>query len=198
MTLRGWGGAGKEGDFTVQEYAKDVERLMLELQVKKAVLVGYDMGSMVAQALALKLPDVVVSMVLFGAAAKLSEETVVIPSEEYTAGDVCEEATRWASIPSASAPAAGKVGSMGEGDPKFAFSRLAGPILGCLLRDPIVPYVGSELCGCWCWRCGVLVTAGARSFSHVTLIHHNAAPLTVHHHHDHRLDPGKELYRFHV
>ena len=68
VSMRGHGDAPKpESDYTIEELAGDVIALMEELDLGPAVLVGHSMGTMVAERIAIEVPERVLGLVLAGA-----------------------------------------------------------------------------------------------------------------------------------
>lgn len=66
VDLRGHGRSAGKGEFTVQRWAKDVGRLIGHLELPAVTLVGHSLGSLVAQYLAWKQPELVANLVLVG------------------------------------------------------------------------------------------------------------------------------------
>jgi len=72
VTLRGHGGSAKpDAGYTIGDFAADLAILLDRLEVERALVVGHSMGSMVAQQLALDLPERVRGLVLIGALTTL-------------------------------------------------------------------------------------------------------------------------------
>jgi 3-oxoadipate enol-lactonase len=64
--LRGHGRSQGRGRFTVEGWAKDVQKLIHHLELPAVTLVGHSMGSLIAQYLAQSSPDTVDQLVLIG------------------------------------------------------------------------------------------------------------------------------------
>ena len=66
LDLRGHGRSQGRGKFSVEGWAKDVERLIAHLELPPVTLVGHSLGTLVAQQLAHTNPEVVDELVLVG------------------------------------------------------------------------------------------------------------------------------------
>lgn len=66
MDLRGHGRSDGKGRFTVEGWANDVRGLIRHLQLPAVTLVGHSLGTLVAQALALREPGLVDELILIG------------------------------------------------------------------------------------------------------------------------------------
>lgn len=66
MDLRGHGRSAGKGKFSIEGWAKDVEKLMHHLELPAATLVGHSMGSLIVQHLAQTNPDSCDELVLVG------------------------------------------------------------------------------------------------------------------------------------
>lgn len=66
MDLRGHGRSNGRGQFSVEGWAKDVERLIKHLELPGATVVGHSLGTLIAQELAWKSPELVDKLVLVG------------------------------------------------------------------------------------------------------------------------------------
>ena len=66
MDLRGHGRSQGKGKFSIQQWAKDVQKLISHLELPAVTVVGHSLGSLVAQQLAATSPDQVESLVLVG------------------------------------------------------------------------------------------------------------------------------------
>jgi 3-oxoadipate enol-lactonase len=66
VDLRGHGRSQGRGKFSIEGWAKDVQRLIAHLELPAVALVGHSMGTLVAQELARSAPDVVDELVLVG------------------------------------------------------------------------------------------------------------------------------------
>lgn len=75
MDLRGHGRSAGKGEFTVQKWAKDVGSLIAHLELPAVTLVGHSLGSLVAQYLAWKQPEIVANLVLVGGISHFNPET---------------------------------------------------------------------------------------------------------------------------
>jgi 3-oxoadipate enol-lactonase len=67
LDLRGHGRSAGKGEFTIERWAKDVGKLITHLELPAVTLVGHSLGSLVAQYLAWKQPELVANLVLVGA-----------------------------------------------------------------------------------------------------------------------------------
>jgi 3-oxoadipate enol-lactonase len=75
MDLRGHGRSNGRGQFSIEGWAKDVERLISHLELPGATVVGHSMGSLVAQYLAWKRPELVDRLVLVGGISYFHPDT---------------------------------------------------------------------------------------------------------------------------
>jgi len=66
VDLRGHGRSQGRGKFSIEGWAKDVQRLIAHLELPPVTLVGHSMGTLVAQELARTEPDIVDELVLVG------------------------------------------------------------------------------------------------------------------------------------
>ncbi|MFO7960526.1 MAG: alpha/beta fold hydrolase [Nitriliruptoraceae bacterium] len=66
LDLRGHGRSQGRGKFTIEGWAKDVQKLLRHLELPAVTVVGHSMGSLVAQQLAHSSPDAVDQLVLLG------------------------------------------------------------------------------------------------------------------------------------
>jgi 3-oxoadipate enol-lactonase len=66
MDLRGHGRSAGKGKFSIEGWAKDVEKLLRHLDLPAATIVGHSMGTLVAQHLAQTSPDCCEHLVLVG------------------------------------------------------------------------------------------------------------------------------------
>jgi 3-oxoadipate enol-lactonase len=66
VDLRGHGRSQGRGKFTVEGWAKDIQRLIAYLELPAVTLVGHSMGTLVAQELARSAPELVDELVLVG------------------------------------------------------------------------------------------------------------------------------------
>jgi 3-oxoadipate enol-lactonase len=66
MDLRGHGRSAGKGKFSIEGWAKDVEKLIRHLELPAVTLVGHSMGTLVAQHLAQTNPDLCDQLVLVG------------------------------------------------------------------------------------------------------------------------------------
>jgi 3-oxoadipate enol-lactonase len=66
VDLRGHGRSQGRGKFSIDGWAKDIQRLIAHLELPAVALVGHSMGTLVAQELARSAPDVVDELVLVG------------------------------------------------------------------------------------------------------------------------------------
>lgn len=75
LDLRGYGHSDKPDVFaySTMEMAHDVIAFMDQLQISKAYLVGFSMGSFIAQAVAFSIPDRITKMVLISTGARMHE-----------------------------------------------------------------------------------------------------------------------------
>lgn len=72
LSMRGHGDSSKpDGPYGTEIMARDVQRVMDQLDIDRAVVVGHSMGSLVAQRLAQDSPERVSRLVLIGAFASL-------------------------------------------------------------------------------------------------------------------------------
>jgi 3-oxoadipate enol-lactonase len=82
LDLRGHGDSAGAGVKTVQELANDVLALLDHLEVERFVLIGHSMGGMIAQQMALAVPDRIERLVLMGTSHgpidELDPETVEV------------------------------------------------------------------------------------------------------------------------
>lgn len=79
LDLRGHGRSGGAGRFSIEGFGKDVEAVVRHLELPAVTLVGHSMGSLVAQHLAHRRPDLVSHLVLLGAISQFEPAT----SEAY-------------------------------------------------------------------------------------------------------------------
>ncbi len=66
LDLRGHGRSQGRGKFSIEGWAKDVQKLLRHLELPAVTVVGHSMGSLVAQQLAHSSPDAVDQLVLLG------------------------------------------------------------------------------------------------------------------------------------
>ncbi len=66
MDLRGHGRSAGKGKFSIEGWAKDVEKLIRHLELPAVTLVGHSLGTLVAQHLAQTNPDLCDQLVLVG------------------------------------------------------------------------------------------------------------------------------------
>lgn len=66
MDLRGHGRSGGKGTFSIEGWAKDVEKLIRHLELPAVTLVGHSLGTLVVQHLAQTKPDLCEKLVLVG------------------------------------------------------------------------------------------------------------------------------------
>ena len=66
LDLRGHGRSQGRGKFTIEGWAKDVQRLMRHLELPAVTLVGHSLGTLVAQYLAQTSPEAVDQLILIG------------------------------------------------------------------------------------------------------------------------------------
>ncbi len=66
LDLRGHGRSGGKGKFSIETWAKDVEKLIKHLELPAVTLVGHSLGTLVVQYLAERKPDLVERIVLVG------------------------------------------------------------------------------------------------------------------------------------
>ncbi|MBW3662087.1 MAG: alpha/beta hydrolase [Actinobacteria bacterium] len=66
LDLRGHGRSGGKGKFSIEVWARDVRKLVAELELPSATVVGHSMGSLIAQQLAHSEPEVCDELVLVG------------------------------------------------------------------------------------------------------------------------------------
>lgn len=71
LDLPGHGESKGEGKNSIEEYAEDVYNFMHDMHIESAVVTGLSMGSGIALTLALRYPQSVKALILFGAGAKL-------------------------------------------------------------------------------------------------------------------------------
>jgi 3-oxoadipate enol-lactonase len=75
VDLRGHGRSGGKGEFSIERWAKDVGKLISHLELPAVTLVGHSLGTLVAQYLAWKQPELVANLVLVGAISHFTPET---------------------------------------------------------------------------------------------------------------------------
>lgn len=75
LDLRGHGRSQGRGKFSVDMWVKDVQKLLSSLELSAVSVVGHSLGTLVAQQLAIKSPDLVDSLVLVGGISYFSPET---------------------------------------------------------------------------------------------------------------------------
>jgi 3-oxoadipate enol-lactonase len=75
MDLRGHGRSQGRGQFSIEGWAKDVQRLVAALELPAVTLVGHSMGTLIAQHLAQTEPDLVDHLVLVGGISYFSPVT---------------------------------------------------------------------------------------------------------------------------
>lgn len=75
LDLRGHGRSQGRGQFTIEGWAKDVQRLIATLELPAVTLVGHSMGTLVVQHLAETQPDLVDHLVLVGGISYFSPAT---------------------------------------------------------------------------------------------------------------------------
>lgn len=79
LSMRGHGESGKPDlKYHPEDFADDVAAFMKELKIDRAVIVGHSMGSIVAEAFALKYPQLTNSLVLIGAFSYISDNPGMI------------------------------------------------------------------------------------------------------------------------
>lgn len=66
LDLRGHGRSQGRGRFTIEGWAKDVQKLLRHLELPAVTVVGHSLGSLIAQQLAHSAPDAVDQLVLVG------------------------------------------------------------------------------------------------------------------------------------
>jgi pimeloyl-ACP methyl ester carboxylesterase len=72
-TQRGWGEASRlNGDYSMDDYARDILALMDRLSIERAVVVGHSMGSLIAQRVAILQPERVIGLMLIGSVSTFS------------------------------------------------------------------------------------------------------------------------------
>lgn len=76
LDLRGHGRSGGRGRFSVEGWARDVERLVHHLELPAVTLVGHSLGSLIVQHLAQTTPDVCEALVLVGGISFFHPPTV--------------------------------------------------------------------------------------------------------------------------
>jgi 3-oxoadipate enol-lactonase len=76
MDLRGHGRSQGRGQFSIEGWAKDVQRLIGVLELPAVTLVGHSFGSLIAQHLAQSAPDLVDHLVLVGGISYFPPATV--------------------------------------------------------------------------------------------------------------------------
>lgn len=74
--LEGSGRSATSGALSIESYAKDLLALLDALEIEKAHVVGHSMGTMICQQLAVRHPDRVRSLALFGPIVALPEPGV--------------------------------------------------------------------------------------------------------------------------
>jgi 3-oxoadipate enol-lactonase len=76
MDLRGHGRSAGKGKFSIEGWAKDVEKLIRHLELPAVTLVGHSMGTLVVQHLAQTQPDMVDNLILVGGISHFEPSTV--------------------------------------------------------------------------------------------------------------------------
>ncbi|MCC5948472.1 MAG: alpha/beta fold hydrolase [Nitriliruptoraceae bacterium] len=66
IDLRGHGRSQGRGRFSIEQWAKDVHKLIRHLELPAVTLVGHSLGTLIAQQLAVEAPDAVDELVLVG------------------------------------------------------------------------------------------------------------------------------------
>lgn len=75
MDLRGHGRSAGKGEFTIEKWAKDVGKLITHLELPAVTLVGHSLGTLVAQYLAWKQPELIANLVLVGGISHFNPDT---------------------------------------------------------------------------------------------------------------------------
>lgn len=66
------------GDYTIQMLAQDTAALIEQLGIEKAHILGWSMGGMIAQELAIARPDLVDKLIISASAAKFPESSIFL------------------------------------------------------------------------------------------------------------------------
>lgn len=88
-------------DFTIAQFAEDTNGLMAALKIKKADVLGWSMGSYIAQELALNHPERINKLVLYASAASpemFPSSPEVLAKLQDTSGTPEEQGARWISV----------------------------------------------------------------------------------------------------
>ena len=75
LDLRGHGRSQGRGKFSIDLWVKDIQKLLSTLELSGVSVVGHSLGTLVAQQLAVKAPELVDSLVLVGGISYFSPET---------------------------------------------------------------------------------------------------------------------------
>lgn len=75
LDLRGHGRSQGRGKFAIDLWVKDIQKLLSTLELSAVSVVGHSLGTLVAQQLAIKSPDLIDSLVLVGGISYFSPET---------------------------------------------------------------------------------------------------------------------------
>lgn len=80
IDLPGHGKSEGKGKNSIEEYAEDIHSFMQDLNIESAIAAGLSMGSGIALTLALKYPQKVRALILFGSGAKLRVARPILES----------------------------------------------------------------------------------------------------------------------
>ncbi len=75
MDLRGHGRSQARGKFSIQQWTRDLHKLITHLELPAVTVVGHSLGTLVAQQFAATHPDAVESLVLVGGISYFQPET---------------------------------------------------------------------------------------------------------------------------
>jgi pimeloyl-ACP methyl ester carboxylesterase len=83
-TQRGWGDASRPAHgYTMDDYATDALAFMDALGIKKAVVAGHSMGSLIAQRVAIRQPERVLGLVLIGSVSSFREHPDLLEVQQF-------------------------------------------------------------------------------------------------------------------
>lgn len=120
LDLRGHGRSQGRGKFSIEGWAKDVQKLIHHLELPAVTLVGHSMGTLIAQQLASSSPDTVDQLVLVGGISYFQPPTADAYREraelvEREGMDVLADAWLQGAVsPQSHATASGMVGLLRE------------------------------------------------------------------------------------
>ncbi|MCI0521536.1 MAG: alpha/beta fold hydrolase [Chloroflexi bacterium] len=110
VDLPGHGKSAGRGHQTIAAYAAAVMEWLAELQIPRAVLAGHSMGGAIALTLALEYPGLALGLALFGSAARMAVNPVLIEetASPTTFHNAVEKIIAWSFSPQAEANLTGQ------------------------------------------------------------------------------------------